>query len=153
MPRPPLSLRARALGYLARREYARAELAAKLRRYAAPEDDVDALLEDFVRRGWLSEPRLVEQVVNGRKRFGAARLLHDLRRRGVDEALLSEASAPLRDSELTTAREVWAKRFGELPVDAQSRMKQVRFLRSRGFSGATIQRVLRIRADVDEMSD
>jgi regulatory protein len=146
-------LRARALAYLARREYARAELATKLRPHAGPDDDVEALVEDFTRHGWLSEPRLVEQVVTGRKRFGAARLLHDLRRRGVNEALIAKAAAPLRDGELATAREVWAKRFGTLPGTAEERMKQVRFLRSRGFSGSTIQRVLRVRLDLDDPLD
>jgi regulatory protein len=41
--RPEPSLRTRALQYLARREYSRAELAAKLRPYAALEDDFEQL--------------------------------------------------------------------------------------------------------------
>jgi regulatory protein len=150
MPRPPLSLRGRALGYLARREHSRAELKAKLRRHALPDDDLDALLDDFERRGWLSEKRLVEQVVSGRHRFGAARLLHDLRRRGVDEKLIGDAAGPLRRAELATAKAVWQKKFGELPTDPLARLKQMRFLHNRGFSSATIERILRGRTDDDE---
>ena len=41
--RPEISLRTRALQYLARREYSRAELAAKLRPYAQVEDDFEQL--------------------------------------------------------------------------------------------------------------
>jgi regulatory protein len=151
-PRPPLSLRGRALGYLARREHSRAELEAKLRRHAAPEDDIGALLDEFVERGWLSEKRLVEQAVNHSRRFGAARVLNDLRRRGVDPALLGAAAAPLKQGELAIAREVWRRRFGEPPQDAAGRAKQIRFLRSRGFSGATIARVLKDGA-IDEALD
>lgn len=151
-PRPPLSLRGRALGYLARREHSRAELEAKLRRHAGPEEDVGALLDEFVERGWLSERRLVEQVVNHSRRFGAARVLDDLRRRGVDAALLGEAAAPLKQGELAIARDVWRRRFGALPQDAAGRAKQIRFLRSRGFSGATIARVLKDAA-IDEAFD
>ena len=153
MPRPPLSLRGRALGYLARREHSRAELEAKLRRHASPEEDVAALLDDFVSRGWLSEKRLVEQVVNHSRRFGAARVLNDLRRRGVDPVLVGEAARPLRQGELSIARDVWRRRFGAAPVDASDRMRQIRFLRNRGFSGSTIAQVLKDRTIDDEPDD
>ena len=143
MPRPPLSLRARALGYLARREHSRFELEAKLRRYAMPGDDIGALLDDFVARGWLSERRLVEQVVGTSRRYGTARVLDGLRRRGVEAALIDEAVQPLRRKELEIARAVWQRRFGDPPADATERARQIRFLRSRGFAGATIAQVLR----------
>jgi regulatory protein len=153
LPRPPLSLRGRALGYLARREHSRAELEAKLRRHAGPEEDIGSLLDDFVSRGWLSEKRLVEQVVNHSRRFGAARVLNDLRRRGVDPALVGEAARPLRQGELAIARDVWRRKFGVTPVDATDRMRQIRFLRNRGFSGSTIAQVLKDRTIDDEPDD
>lgn len=153
MPRPPLSLRGRALGYLARREHSRAELEAKLRRHAGPEEDIGSLLDDLVSRGWLSEKRLVEQVVNHSRRFGAARVLNDLRRRGVDPALVGEAARPLRQGELAIARDVWRRKFGVTPVDATDRMRQIRFLRNRGFSGSTIAQVLKDRTIDDEPDD
>ena len=152
-PRPPLSLRGRALGYLARREHSRAELLAKLRRHAGPDEDIDALLDDFVARGWLSEQRLVEQVVNHSRRFGAARVLNDLRRRGVDPVLVGEAARPLRQGELAIARDVWRRKFGSVPADANERMRQIRFLRNRGFSGATIAQVLKDRSIDEEPED
>jgi len=153
LPRPPLSLRGRALGYLARREHSRAELEAKLRQHAGPEEDIGALLDDFVSRGWLSEKRLVEQVVNHSRRFGAARVLNDLRRRGVDPVLVGEAARPLRQGELAIAREVWRRKFQAPPVDANERMRQIRFLRNRGFSGSTIAQVLKDRTIDDDPED
>jgi regulatory protein len=152
-PRPPLSLRGRALGYLARREHSRAELLAKLRRHAGPDEDIDALLDDFVARGWLSEQRLVDQVVNHSRRFGAALVLNDLRRRGVDPVLVGEAARPLRQGELAIARDVWRRKFGSVPADANERMRQIRFLRNRGFSGATIAQVLKDRSIDEEPED
>ena len=152
-PRPPLSLRGRALGYLARREHSRAELLAKLRRHAGPDEDIDALLDDFVARGWLSEQRLVDQVVNHTRRFGAARVLNDQRRRGVDPVLVGEAARPLRQGELAIARDVWRRKFGSVPADANERMRQIRFLRNRGFSGATIAQVLKDRSIDEEPED
>jgi len=148
-----LSLRGRALGYLARREHSRVELETKLRRFAGPEDDIGALLDEFVSRGWLSEQRLVDQVVNHSRRFGAARVLNDLRRRGVDPVLVGEAARPLREGELAIARDVWRRKFGAAPTDANDRMRQIRFLRNRGFSGSTIARVLKDGAIEDEPDD
>lgn len=147
MPRPPLSLRGRALGYLARREHSRAELATKLRRFLQPEDDLDALLDDFEQRGWLSEARLVQAVLDAPARRGAARVLHDLRRRGVDADLIAAARAPLQAGELEAARTVWRRRFGRQPLDPADRARQIRFLRYRGFASGTIERVLREAGD------
>ena len=50
MRKPTPNLRERALGYLTRREYSRAELYRKLQPYVVDED-LDALLEDFKARG------------------------------------------------------------------------------------------------------
>ena len=77
-------------------------------------------------------------------RFGNARLSHELRQQGVDDALVQAALADA-DDELQRARAVWQGKFGaraETP-DAAERARQMRFLMSRGFSGETIRRVLR----------
>jgi regulatory protein len=147
MPRAPLSLRGRALGYLARREHSRAELATKLRRFLQPEEDLEALLDDFEQRGWLSEARLVQAVLDAPARRGAARVLHDLRRRGVEPALIEAARRPLLDGELDAARSLWGRRFGRPALDAADRARQIRFLRYRGFAPTTIERVLREAGD------
>ena len=82
MPAPPLSLRARALKALARREHSRQELQAKLRPFAEDPEELKSLLDDLEKRGWLSEARFVEQLTTvRRRRFGAARILHELRER------------------------------------------------------------------------
>jgi regulatory protein len=147
MARPPLSLRGRALGYLARREYSRAELAGRLRPHVLPDEDLESLLDDFESRGWLSETRLVQAVLDATPRRGAARVLHDLRRRGVAADLIEAARAPLQAGELDAARGLWKKRFGRPPLDAADRARQIRFLRYRGFATGTIDRVLREAGD------
>jgi regulatory protein len=134
-------LRARALGYLARREYSRDELQRKLQLHAEDRDALEALLDDLQRRGWLSEQRVVEQVVHARQsKFGSRRIAYELREKGITEELIDGALAGF--DELTTARTVWARKFGTLPTDAKERAKQMRFLMSRGFGGDTIRKVL-----------
>ncbi len=144
MPAPPPSLRTRALKALARREHSRQELQAKLQPHAEDPAEIGPLLDDLEKRGWLSEARFVEQLTTvRRRRFGAARILHELREKGVSEAALSAAQSRLRDGEVEAARAVWKKKFGSLPTTLEQRAKQARFLASRGFSAEAVHKVLR----------
>ena len=137
------TLRERALRLLARREHARLELSRKLAPHAESAEQLEALLDDLTARRLLSDERYVEMRLNARSaRFGNARLAHELRTQGVAEELVSEALAGGTD-ELTRARQVWQRKFGEPPADTGERARQMRFLMSRGFSGETIRRVLR----------
>ena len=144
MPPPALSLRARALKALARREHTRQELQAKLLPFAEDPHELASLLDDLEKRGWVSETRFVEQLTTvRRRRFGAARILHELREKGVSDAALAAAQSQLRDSEVKAARAVWKKKFGSLPATLQERAKQSRFLASRGFSAEVVHAVLK----------
>jgi regulatory protein len=144
LPAAALTLRARALKALARREHSRKELQAKLLPFAQDAHELEPLLDDLEKRGWLSEARLVEQTTTvRRRRFGAARILHELREKGVSETALAEAESQLKGSELDAARAVWKKKFGKLPATPQERAKQARFLASRGFSAEVVHRLLR----------
>jgi len=144
LPAPPLTLRARALKALARREHSRQELQAKLQPFAEDPGEIEPLLDDMEKRGWLSESRFVEQLTTvRRRRFGAARILHELREKGVSEAALAAAQAQLKDGEVEAARAVWKKKFGNLPATLEERAKQSRFLAGRGFSAEVVHKVLR----------
>ena len=140
------SLRERALRYLARREHSRAELARKLAPHA--EEDpaaIDTLLDDLEARGWLSERRVVEQVVHARRsRFGARRIEHELLGKGVSEESIAAARPELKESELEAARTVWRKKFGGRPAGRPAdRARQVRFLQGRGFALDVIMKVIK----------
>ena len=144
MPALKISLKARALRYLAAREHSRVELARKLARYAAEGDDVEALLDKLEAAKLLSEERFSESLINRRAaRFGNQRILAELQSHQLDETLLSEVKAGLEQDESVRAKEVWRKRFGRTPADAAERAKQMRFLMQRGFSHRAIQAALR----------
>ena len=137
------SLRERALGHLTRREYSRAELYRKLQPYAGDED-LDALLDEFKQRGWLSDQRYVEQMVHARRsKFGTLKVAHELRSQGVSDELVSKAVAELKEDEETTARNLWRKKFGAPPATREEWAKQARYLQSRGFGSELIRRLLR----------
>jgi regulatory protein len=145
--RPVRSLKGRALGYLSRREYSRAELSRKLTPFLEEADSpekLETLLDSLEGEGWLSDSRFAESLVHRRaSRLGASRIVGELKRHAVGQTLIEEASAQLRETELTRAQAVWRKKFGQLPETPAERAKQARFLASRGFSGATIGKILK----------
>lgn len=172
MPRPLPGLRAQALALLARREQSRTELRSKLLQHAQklaqraaesaaargateplepPEPaalaaEVDDVLDWLAAKGLQSDARFVEGRVHARaSRHGAMRIRLELSRHGLE--LDGETASRLKDSELSRAREVWRRRFGEPAVDAAGRAKQMRFLAARGFSGEVVRRVLGGRDD------
>ena len=131
--------------YLARREHSRIELHHKLLPYVQEGEDLDAVLDELVTRGWLSDARATTQLVRAkRSRFGTQRIAHELRQKGIPEDLINEALPELKDSELDTAREVWQRKFGNVAQDEKEKGKQVRFLQSRGFSMDVIFKILRL---------
>ncbi len=139
-----VTLRVRAMRYLARREHTRAELRAKLLPHVQEGEDVDAVLDQLEQRNWLSDARAAEQMVNIRRgRFGAQRIAHELRQKGVAEDLIIGTIPHLKETEFEAAREVWHKKFGVLPQDQKEKARQARFLQSRGFSLEVILKVLR----------
>ena len=141
---PGHNLRTRALKALGRREYSRQELRARLEPFAEDPDQLNALLDELEERGWLSEARFVEQLTTTRRgKFGAARIIHELREKGVSDDAIGTAQAQLKAGEVEAARAVWQKKFGKPPRSPAERGKQARFLASRGFSAEAVHRVLK----------
>ena len=142
--RQKLSLKARALKYLSTREHSRLELGRKLAKYAEEGDDVDALLDFLEKNNWLSQERFAESLVHRRAgRYGNARVLAELQQHGVEGESLSELKSELKDTEVARAKEVWRRKFGTPPQDAEQRSKQMRFLMARGFSSSAVRAALK----------
>lgn len=141
----PVELRRRAMDLLARREHSRAELRQKLRRRQAPAQALEAVLDALEADGLLSEERFVEafvaqQLARGK---GPVAIEHGLRERGVSASTLARALARVEEDWAALARREREKRFGASPPSSlRERARQARFLRSRGFSGEQIHRVL-----------
>jgi regulatory protein len=151
--RPPRTLKARAIALLARREYARAELAARLSATGAPRDEVESLLDELQQLGLLSDERFAGALVRQKTASHAQRAIaRELRERGVAKEV---AAAALAESgaadELAAAQALWQRRFGRAPADEREKARQIRYLLSRGYPAAIAFRVLRaVGARVDE---
>ena len=140
-----VSLREKALRFLARREHTRSELGRKLLEHGETTEELEQLLNDLSARGLLSDERYAEMRINARSaRFGNARLAYELRTQGVAEDLVCSALESCED-ELSRAHKVFIQKFGEYTKQTtpNERARQTRFLINRGFSRETIRRVLR----------
>lgn len=142
------SLKGRALRLLSQREHSRVELERKLAKYEEEAGTLARALDELAAKDFISEARVVQSVLHQRaSRHGAARVRQELLHKGIAPDAVAEAVAGLQESEFDRAREVWKRRFGEVPRDAAERAKQTRFLLARGFAGAVVARVLRYDPD------
>ena len=151
--RPGLSLKARAVALLSRREHSRAELARKLAPHTQDPDEINRVLDSLVAEGWQSDDRYVQGMVHRRASVhGVARVTQELRQQGIDENAIAQVRQTLRETELERAIGVWRKRFGAvgLPSDQAEYARQGRFLAARGFSHDVIHKVLRHTPDSDQ---
>ena len=180
---PPISLKARALQWLAQREHSRTELrrklmrawrqraerAAALGRDASTGDvaagdalagdaasaalEVDALLDWLQAHRYLSEARFVESRVNARAARYGQRRI--AQELGLHGTTLdADTARQLAASEFDRAQAVWQRKFGgTAAADAAGRAKQMRFLAGRGFAADVIRRVVRGAGDDDLAGD
>jgi regulatory protein len=139
-----LSLKGRALKYLAAREHSRSELMRKLAPHAEDPATIEAVLDELEVRGLLSEERFVASVVHRRAAgHGAARIRQELSLKGITADQMRAPLEALQSSELARAQAVWSRRFGSSAADPRELARQMRFLMARGFSGEVVRRVLR----------
>jgi regulatory protein len=132
-----------ALKTLSRREYSRLELRRRLIDRGGDPGNIENLLNDFEKKGWLNEDRFVEVLIRSRRsRFGCLKILRELEEKGVSGSGISLAKELLSRDEEMTARNIWEKKFGVLPVSLLERGRQTRFRQSRGFDQSLVRRIL-----------
>ena len=142
--RPGLSLKGRALKYLAAREHSRVELLRKLGPHADSAEQLQAVLDDLEQKGLLSAERFAESVLHRKAaRYGTARLKAELQQHRLPEDVAKAAIDTLKATELDRARALWSRRFGEVAQTDQDKARQMRFLAGRGFSGEVIRQVIK----------
>lgn len=144
-PRTPVSPKAMAVRWLARREYSRAELSQRMRQRGIAAEDIERALDELAAAGYLSDARYAHAVVAQRAgRYGKRAIIHALKERGIGADDAAGALAPLAGAdEFAEAQAVWRQRFGAAPENEREKARQVRFLQARGYSLSVALRVLR----------
>ena len=133
-------LKARALRHLARREHSRAELERKLAPHAESAGQLQALLDQLELKKQLSNERFAEQRAHVlARKYGPARIRHDLKAKGISPELVDRVSAA---GELETARAILQRKYRAPAATREERARRARFLQGRGFSSDVIHRLV-----------
>lgn len=140
-PDRPAELKARALRHLVRREHSRAELERKLLPHADSPAAVQEVLDLLLSKKQQSDARYAEERARVLSRkYGAAKIRHDLRAKGIAEDIVGSVSTA---GELERAREILNRKYRDHAMTREERAKRARFLQSRGFSMDVITRLIR----------
>src|SRR5512141_3524012 len=116
MVRGQLSLKGRALRLLSGREHSRAELERKLAQHEEEPGQLRRVLDELQAKDFINEQRVVDSVLHRRApRLGAARIRQELQAKGLAPEAVAEAVACLQSTEPQRAREIWARKFTQLP--------------------------------------
>ncbi len=137
------SLKGRALRLLSQREHSRTELERKLAQHEEMPGELAKALDELQARDFINDGRAVDSLVNRRaSKLGTARVKQELAAKGLSGEAVAEAMASLKETEFSRAQEVWRKKFGAPAQDPQAKLKQMRFLITRGFNAEVVRRVL-----------
>lgn len=143
VPRPQLSLKGRALRLQAQREHSLQELRRKLAAHETEPGEIERVLDELQKRGWVNESRVAESLAYRRgPRLGTAKLIREMQAKGLSQDTIASAVEPLRANEFSRAQAVWQRKFGTPATSAQERARQIRFLASRGFSAEVIRQAV-----------
>jgi len=143
--RPGLSLKARAVALLSRREHSRIELARKLAPHAESQEALNQVLDELALTGWQSDERFAQGWVHRKAPTqGTSRVVRELKLQGIEPDALAAVRAELNSTEFDRAYAVWRRKFkpSHEKLSAKEYARQARFLASRGFSTDIIRRVL-----------
>lgn len=140
-------LKKRALYYLSKREYTRLELSNKLSAYAnkleIDDNNLDNLLDDLEKNNWLSDQRFLEQFIHEKKKkFGPKKIAYELQIRGIDTSIIEKSLIKLKEEGYSLIKKIWEKKFNTVPKTKEDKLKQIRFLQSRGFDLSLIHQII-----------
>ncbi|HLQ07555.1 MAG TPA: regulatory protein RecX [Steroidobacteraceae bacterium] len=147
----PEAVRTAAVALLARRDFACAELRAKLCSKGFEDAAAGQVIAELAARGVLDDRRFAENHVNwhARRGRGPIRIAAQLRRCGLPEELVDAALASGPDWHALARRARSAKFGRQPPASWADKARQARFLQYRGFSSDHIRAATGADPDVD----
>ena len=127
--------RDRALGWLARREYAALELSSKLDRAGYPADEARRVVDELAKAGLQSDERYAEARIRARfgQGYGPVRIRLELQRFDIDDSIIRRHLASEEYDWSAAARQALLKKFPRPPDEWKDKARRLRFLAQRGF--------------------
>ncbi len=146
----PKQARKKAMDYLARREYGRLELQAKLEGAGFGTETARVAVDRLACEGLQCDRRFIENFMQSRinQGKGPVRIRLDLGERKLEAGLIDELLSECEEDWRALARQTREKKFGAgLPVEFKEKARQMRFLQYRGFESGQIQVAIAPRGD------
>jgi regulatory protein len=143
MAKPTRTIRVVAMDYLSRREHATRELFQKLLAKEVYEaDEISAALARLTDQDLLSDERFTEAFIQQRANRGSGplKIRAELRQKGISDAMIETFLDERNVLWCKNAKAVYVKKYGsEFSLDLKEKVRQNRFLQSRGFSSEQIR--------------
>lgn len=131
-----------ALSYLSRREYGYRELFNKIHQYCADENIISQVLQELVDNDYLSDARYIKgYLARKSSKYGLLKLRYDLVQNVNNVELINEVVVAGDFDEVAQAAQILVKKFGGIAKTAADKLKQTKFLTSRGFSFDIVRQV------------
>lgn len=140
--------------FLARRDYARQELADRLRRkfvQAVQFEALEGVLDELIQERLLSDERFAEQFTRSRmsRGYGPRRICMELKERGVSEETIRSVLAVMDIDWCAYAKAAYLKKYVTEIGDAKEKAKRMRFLQQRGYTAEQVAYALSARQELD----
>lgn len=127
----------KAIELLSRREHSRRELFYKLKQRGYAEQEIDLAIDELIQKDWQSDFRFAESFIRARqlKGQGSVKISYELKEKGVADDLIAQLINEQDDVWMQLIARARNKRYGEaMPLTLEEKLKQKKFLVSRGFS-------------------
>jgi regulatory protein len=147
---------AQALRLLNRKPMSAQDLTERLTSDGYDPEAIAAALEQMRTWGYINDARLGDATVASavRRKKGPAWLKDQLRRRGIDHAIVTESVAAIQHEAPALAIEILRSRFGAAALnESRTVLRAMRLLQRRGFDGACIRQALKAVAQEAVSSD
>jgi regulatory protein len=134
------------LRLLSYREHSRQELLQKLTLKGFAVNLVQPVLDELALKDWQSDQRYANSYAKQRlqKGYGALRIIHELRQRGIAEVDLDSAVMDVTADWMALLEQTYLKKYTFEPcVSRHEWAKRSRFLLQRGFSAEMIGRLFK----------
>lgn len=138
----PIEARKKAMDYLARREYGRLELQAKLEGAGFATEAARVAVDRLACEGLQCDRRFVDNFIQSRigQGKGPVKIRRELKERRIEPGLIDELVSECDSDWIDMARRIREKKFGaDSPADFRDKARQMRFLQYRGFEPDHIQ--------------
>lgn len=133
----PDELYQHAIFLLARKDYSNGEIRRALHHLSDDTMAVESAIARLRDNNYLDDQRIAENMVSRflRKQYGPIRIKQELRQKGIEQDVADAALNDCNADWFQVASDCRCKKFGnDRPADPKEKLRQMRFLQSRGFT-------------------